>query len=220
LLFIAAPSLLCAESIDHLNPRWTGTQWEANRLELTNLAYQRAFFPQVTQGPGRMQMPKNEACLIRIAILSTNVGREEKIAQLWGRIHGKKEIPLATLCQRGGALVWRCPTSDAGDCLFDAPADVELSTGRIYPNTWETFDVIISPAAYQQMFGWNSPNLAPSDPAKSRKGAIRVARQLSPAAWEITRLEILSLRAVWIGRVEILPADAPPLTVSPNIWKR
>jgi len=217
LLFIAAPGSLCSESIDHLNPRWTGEKWKANRLEISGLAFQRAFFPLVTQGPGRLQLPKKEAFILRLSILSTNVNKEEAVARLWGRIHGKTEIALATLYQSGGQLKWRCPISDRGDSLFDAPVDVELCSGKVSPNNWQTFDVVVNPLIYQQMFGWSSQNLSPIDPAKSTKGIPRVARQLSPAAWQIRQIDIQSLKTVWIGRIEILPIDAAPLAIAPNI---
>jgi hypothetical protein len=215
-LFIAVPSLLRAESIDHLNARWTGSKWEANRLVMPNLANQRAFFPLVTRGPGRVQLARGEPCILRIALLSTNSGHEEKIAQLWGRIHGKTDVPLAALSQKNGKLIWRCPISSDGDSLFDAPTDVELPTA-LSANVWQVFDVIINPQAYQQMFGWSSQNLSPIDPAKSTKGIPRVARQLSPAAWQIRQIDIQSLKTVWIGRIEILPIDAAPLAIAPNI---
>ena len=217
MLFIAAPGSLCSESIDHLNPRWTGEKWKANRLEISGLAFQRAFFPLVTQGPGRLQLPKKEAFILRLSILSTNVNKEEAVARLWGRIHGKTEIALATLYQSGGQLKWRCPISDRGDSLFDAPVDVELCSGKVSPNNWQTFDVVVNPLIYQQMFGWSSQNLSPIDPAKSTKGIPRVARQLSPAAWQIRQIDIQSLKTVWIGRIEILPIDAAPLAIAPNI---
>jgi hypothetical protein len=220
LLFIAAPSWLCSESIDHLNPRWTGEKWKANRLEISGLAFQRAFFPLVTQGPGRLQLPKNEAFILRLSILSTNVNKEEAVARLWGRIHGKTEIALATLYQSGGQLKWRCPISDRGDSLFDAPVDVELCSGKVSPNNWQTFDVVVNPLIYQQMFGWSSPNIVPHDPAKTGKGSNRVARQLSSAAWEISHLELLGMQSVWVGRIELLPPDAHPLNISPNVSTR
>jgi hypothetical protein len=219
-LFIAVPSLLYSESIDHLNPRWTGEKWKANRLEITGLAFQRAFFPLVTQGAGRLQLPKNEAFVLRLSVLSTNVNREEAIARLWGRIHGKKDSPLATLYQSGGHLKWKCPVSDSGDSLFDAPVDVELCAGKICQNNWQTFDVVVNPLAYEQMFGWSSQNIAPNDPAKTKKGATRVARQLSSAAWEISHLELLGLQTVWVGRIELLPQDTKPLIISPNVLTR
>ena len=34
-----------AEIIDHLNARWQGCAWQANRLELSGLTYQGALFP-------------------------------------------------------------------------------------------------------------------------------------------------------------------------------
>ena len=42
-------------------------------------------------------------------------------------------------------------------------------------------------------------------------------RQLSPAAWQIRQIDIQSLKTVWIGRIEILPIDAAPLAIAPNI---
>ena len=183
---------------------------------MPNLANQRAFFPLVTRGPGRVQLARGEPCILRIALLSTNSGHEEKIAQLWGRIHGKTDVPLAALSQKNGKLIWRCPISSDGDSLFDAPTDVELPTA-LSANVWQVFDVIINPQAYQQMFGWSSQNLSPIDPAKSTKGIPRVARQLSPAAWQIRQIDIQSLKTVWIGRIEILPIDAAPLAIAPNI---
>jgi hypothetical protein len=189
-------------------------------LEITSLAFQRALFPLVTQGHGRLQLPENEPFIVRLSILSTNVNREEAIAQLWGRIHGKKETPLATLYQSGGQLKWKCPISDSGDSLFDAPVEVDLCTGKISSNNWQTFDVVVNPLAYEQMFGWSSQNIVPCDPAKTQKGRSRVARQLSSAAWDVSRLEILGLQTVWIGRIELLPPDAHPLIISPNISTR
>jgi hypothetical protein len=97
---------------------------------------------------------------------------------------------------------------------------VELCSGKVSPNNWQTFDVVVNPLIYQQMFGWSSQNIAPQDPAKTQKGSSRVARQLSSAAWEIGHLEMLGMQSVWVGRIELLPPDAHPLNISPNVSTR
>ena len=175
----------------------------------------------MTQGPGRLQLPKNEVFVLRLSILSTNVNREEAVARLWGRIHGKKDSPLATLYQSGGQLKWRCPDKRQRTtaCLMlqsmwsCAPARYAQTTGK--PSM-----CVVNPLAYEQMFGWSSPNIVPNDPAKTGKGANRVARQLSSAAWEISHLELLGLQTVWVGRIELLPQDTHPLIISPNVLTR
>ena len=50
-------------------------------------------------------------------------------------------------------------------------SDVELCSGKVSPNNWQTFDVVVNPLIYQQMFGWSSQNIAPHDPAKTKKGS-------------------------------------------------
>jgi hypothetical protein len=215
-LFIIAPSLLFSESIDHLNPRWTGEKWKPNRLSLSGLAFQRAFFPQVTQGPGQVHLPKDEAFVLRLSLLSIDSKQEEPILRLWGRVTGDADVVLATLYYRQGKYQWRCPISGKDDSLFDAPFEVEIST-KAALNAWNTYDVILNPGAYQQMFGWNTTILSPVDPAKSRKGEIRTARQLTVAAWKIDRIEVVPMKSTWIGAIEILPPDVAPIILSPNI---
>ena len=46
-----------AEIIDHLNARWQGCAWLANRLELSGLTYQGALFSLITQGIPQADIP-------------------------------------------------------------------------------------------------------------------------------------------------------------------
>lgn len=209
--------MLHAENIDHLSPKWTGKAWTTNSLELPNLLYQRALFPLVSHGGGTVLLPTDETFVLRVALLTTNRQAEEEVLRLWGRIQGQQESVLATLRLSHGKYTWHCPVSNKADCLFDAAADVELNTGQVTTGVWGIYDTVANPLPYQQMFGWNSPQPAPTNPAKSRVGGLSLARQLTSAGWHLTRVEIPPLTTVWIGELALLPFETPAAQSNFNV---
>jgi hypothetical protein len=217
-LFISAPKFK-AETIDHLNPRWQGAAWQANRLALPGMAYQGALYPLITQGPGSVTLPSGPFVL-RLHVLPLTAEREEPLLIVWGRVEEAKSQPLATLFLRQGRLVWICPVNPRGDSLFDAAHDIELATKELAPRLWTTVDVLINPQPYQQTFGWNLELNHPEDPAKSAGKPLQLARQLSVAAWTLEKLEIPRLHSVWLGQMELLAPDTKPIQLRPNIIRK
>ena len=208
-----------AEIIDHLNARWQGCAWQANRLELSGLTYQGALFPLITQGPGAFSLPSG-AFVLRLHVLPLNTQDYEPMLVLWGRIADPHDKPLARLFLRKGRLVWVCPIDANGDSLFDAPKDVELETRELTSGLWATVDVFINPMPYQQTFGWNLEMNHPQDPAKPSGRPLHLARQLTSADWTLQKIEMPRLHAAWLGQMELLPADTPPAQLRPNILRQ
>ena len=204
-----------AEDIDSTNPKWSGKPWTANDLQIPSLLHQAALFPVLTRGTGEIYLPKDQAYVLRLALISTNA-ENEQIARLWGKVSEHKEVILATLWKKGSNYVWICPTSTKSDSLFDAPGDVSLPSYRCAQNNWVVLDTLVNPAAYQQLFGWNSDSPHPMDPALVAQSG-PLARQLSPAEWHLNRLEILQLHSVAIGQISLLPQDTTPVLSGPNI---
>src|ERR1051326_1592803 len=119
-LCLCFTALSCgAEVIDHLHPRWRGQLWVSNNLQFSDLMYQRALFPLVTQGPASIALP-GEAFVLRLSFLFRDDRTEEPLMVLWGRIADPKPAPLATLYLRNGRLVWVCKENPIGDSLFDS----------------------------------------------------------------------------------------------------
>ena len=208
-----------AEIIDHLNARWQGCAWQANRLELSGLTYQGALFPLITQGPGAFSLPSG-AFVLRLHVLPLNARDNEPVLVLWGRIADPRDKPLARLFLRKGRLVWVCPIDAKADSLFDAPKEVELETRELTSGLWATVDVFINPLPYQQTFGWNLEMNHPQDPAKPSGRPLHLARQLTSADWTLQKIEMPRLHAAWLGQMELLPADTPPAQLRPNILRQ
>ena len=204
-----------AEDVDSTNPKWSGQSWKANDLQIPSLLHQAALFPIITRGSGEIYLPKDQAYVLRLALISTN-NEPEQIAKLWGRVSEHKDVVLATLWKKGSNYVWICPVNAKGDSLFDAPGNVTLPSYRCEPNNWVVLDTILNPNAYQQLFGWNSANAHSVDPALAAQSG-PLARQLSPAEWHISRLEILPLHSTSIGLISLLPQDTTPVLSGPNI---
>ena len=208
-----------AETIDQFNPRWQGSAWQANRLDLPGLAYQGALFPLIAQGPGYIALPSG-AFVLRIHILPLSVHRDELLLVVWGRVEEPKAKPLATLYLRGGRLGWICPVDSKSDSLFDAAQDVELWTKELTAGLWATMDVLINPLPYQQTFGWNLELNHPEDPAKASDKPLHLARQLSVAGWTLEKIEIPRIHSAWLGQMELLPPDTKPTQLRPIIIRR
>ena len=188
-----------------------------NSLQLPDLIYQRALFPLVTQGPARITL-SGEAFVLRLSVLFQDNRTEEPLMVLWGRIADPKPAPLATLYRRNGRLVWVCKENPAGDSLFDSRTPVDLETEDLPASVWVSADLLVNPMAYQQTFGWNLLTNEPEDTARrARKGRLQMARQLTAAPWEIDHIELLQMRKTWLGHLELLPADATPQMLNPNI---
>lgn len=194
-----------AELIDHFNPRWKGSEWKPNELKLA-LAYQQALYPLVTQGPGVVQMPSG-AYVLRLSVCVQDKAPDQRVMTFWGKVTDPKETPLATLQLKDNKLVLICPVNPKGDSLFDARARVELESRTFSRGTWATFDLLVNPGSFQQTFGWNLGQNRPADPARTHQAPLHMARQLSPAAWEISKLELEVCKHVWLGQLELLPAD-------------
>lgn len=220
------PCILCwcftaprsgAEIVDHLNPRWEGASWVANRLQTPGLVYQRALFPLVTQGPARLRVPEG-AFVLRLSVFIQETVGEAPVLVLWGRVADAKPAPLATLYLRNGRLLWVCPDNPKGDSLFDTKIPVELMNDSMPAGLWLTVDTLVNPAAYQQTFGWNRTINAPEDPARrKRTGPLLMARQLSEAPWEIDHFELPKLDKLWIGQLELLNPETPTQTINLNV---
>ena len=208
-----------AETIDQFNPRWRGSAWQANRLDLPGLAYQAALFPLIAQGPGFIALPAG-AFVLRLHVLPLNIHRDEPLLIVWGRVEEPKAKSLATLYLRNGRLVWICRVDSRGDALFDAAQDVELPTKELSPGLWATVDVLINPQPYQQTFGWNLELNHPEDPAKSSGKPLHLARQLSVAGWKLESVEIPRIHSAWLGQMELLPPETKPIQLRPNILRR
>src|SRR6266568_6531406 len=203
-----------AETIDQFNPRWRGSAWQANRLDLPGLAYQGALFPLITQGPGFIALPSG-AFVLRLHVLALALQRDEPLLIVWGRVEEPKAKPLATLYLRSGRLVWVCRVDSRGDSLFDAAQNVELPTKELTAGLWATADVLINPQPYQQTFGWNLELNHPEDPAKSSGKPLHLARQLSVAGWTLEKVEIPRIHSAWLGQMELLPPDTKPTQLRP-----
>ena len=208
-----------AETIDHFNPHWQGSAWQANRLELPGLAYQGALFPLITQGPG-FATPPSGAFVLRLHVLPLTIQRDEPLLIVWGRVEEPKAKPLATLYLRRGRLVWLCPVNPRGDSLLDAAQDVELTTKELTSGLWTTVDVLINPQPYQQTFGWNLELNHPQDPAKPSGQPLHLARQLSVAAWTLEKIEIPRIHSAWLGQMELLSPDTTPAQLRPNMFRK
>lgn len=208
-----------AELVDHCNPRWEGAAWQANRLDFPTLAYQAALFPLITQGPGAFAVPSGSFTL-RLHVLPLPGQRDEALLTLWGRVEDKTTKPLATLWWRNGQLVWNCAVNPHGDSLFDASNDVELFSPRLAYGCWASVDVLINPNPYEQTFGWRLDVNQPEDPAKRHNTVLHLARQLSVAGWSLEKIEMPRVHSVWFGRMEILPPDAKPVQLRPNILRK
>lgn len=217
-LFISAGSFK-AETVDHFNPRWQGAAWQPNHLRLPDLRYQDVLFPLVTQGPGSLKLP-TDAFVLRLHVLPLSLPHDEPLLVVWGRVEAAEAKPLATLYLRNGKLVWICPINPTGDSLFDAARDVELTTNELTTGLWTTFDVEINPRPYEQTFGWRLDLNVPENPAKPSGKPLHLARQLSAAEWVLEKMEIRQLRSVWLGQLELLPPQAEPSQLRPNLFRK
>lgn len=211
------PALNCgAANIDHFHCAWSGTSWRPNPIEAPHLAYQKAFFPLATQGPGAVALPPG-AFILRLAIFAEEFEGQERILSLWGRVTENQERPLATLIYRHGQLVWHCPVDEYGDTLFDAKTPVELTTA-LPTGRWVIKDTLVHPKLYRQTLGWNQAMNRPEDPAKrTSTSPLHMARQSSSAPWTLTRIEVHAFRKLWIGQIEVLPEDTPPEPTQFNV---
>jgi hypothetical protein len=145
---------------------------------------------------------------------------DEALLTLWGRVEETAPKPLATLWWRGGQLVWICPVNPHGDSLFDARKDVELVSPRLATGCWASVDVLINPNPYEQTFGWRLDLNQPEDPAKRHLQDLHLARQLSIAGWTLEKIEMSRVHSVWLGRMELLPPEANPVQIRPNILRK
>jgi hypothetical protein len=214
-LFLTAQKSF-SEAVDHTSSRWTGERWTPNPVQPPGTAFQGAFFPLVTQGPGRIQIP-DEAFILRFGVISTNFPSDEPLMVLWGKVVDDKLVPLATLHCRKGRFVWVCPMNPKGDCLFDSKQDVQIESREALPNLWHCFDLLVSPGAFQQSLGWNEDVNKPIDPLVPGGKRVHMARQLTSAAWRLDHIEVVHFNSVWLGLVEILPADFGKHAHVPNI---
>lgn len=213
LCFIAQLSL--AETIDSYNAKWTGTTWQINQLNTSALVYQQVFYPLVTQGPGAFPL-NPDGFVLKVSIFITTNAPDQEILHITGRITDDKDSTLTTLAFQGGKLVWVCPVNQNHDSLFDAPQSVNLMSTAIRRGEWLNTYTLAQPGAFQQTFGWKKAANAPLDPQKTT--VLSMARQLSPAAWELKKVEISKLNGIFIGCIEMLPTDAEPVPAQ-NIRK-
>jgi hypothetical protein len=217
LLYILALSISSAEVVDSTSVKWNGDAWKPNQLTLEHWPYQSGIFPLITQGHGQVQLPKLNFVL-RLALMHTNAA-PCTVAKLWGKIAGTTNSCLAQLIFNGTNYSWQCPVSPTNDSLFDSTATVTLDSPVIQANQWVYLDTLVKPQAYQQTFGWSSGDNLTHDPSIPAKVKFNIARQLSPADWNLDYLEIIS-SSNFIGRIELLPVNTPANLIPVNIQER